>query len=342
MEQGSAGLDELQGQLERWAAAVYDSSASIAGLRTMPGHAGLSFGFDVVHHGEVLDPLVLRMPPKGVRRSGNTDVLRQIPLLQALWSCGVPVPETRWWDEDEQWFGVPFTMVTRLPGDTLNVRAVAESRPPSAARAEVAGAFEQAVDALAKIHLVPWRKVLVGWEDAKRLVDEVRFWDRLLDKSAESEWVPMGRAVRDRLLATIPERATIGVFHGDYQTSNLLYDGGVLVAVLDWEISGIGAQLLDLGWLLMMNDPASWFDGEGLAIVPPFEELVARYADATGRDVGLAEVAWYRALSGYRFGVISCFNVMLHRSGKRPDPEWDRIAPSVPFLFGRARHLLGG
>jgi aminoglycoside phosphotransferase (APT) family kinase protein len=222
----------------------------------------------------------------------------------------------------------------------VNVRTVAESMHHEGAQAEVANVFEQAIDALAKIHLVPWERVLAGWEAPKRLDAEVHFWDRLLDKSAESEWVPMGRAVRDRLLATMPFDPTIGVFHGDFQTSNLLFDAGELVAVLDWEISGIGAQLLDVGWLLMMNDPASWSDGAGLSIVPPFPDLVARYAAATGRDVSLADVAWYRALSGYRFGVISCFNVMLHRSGKRTDPEWDRIAPSVPFLFDRAGELL--
>ena len=139
----------------------------------------------------------------------------------------------------------------------------------------------------------------------------------------------------------MPADPDIGVFHGDYQTGNLLFDEGQLVAVLDWEISGIGAQLLDLGWLLMMNDPASWANGEALATVPPFDELVERYAVASGRYVRLDEVAWFRALAGYRFGVIACFNVMLHRTGKRPDPEWDNIAPSVPRLFGRALELLG-
>jgi aminoglycoside phosphotransferase (APT) family kinase protein len=110
--------------------------------------------------------------------------------------------------------------------------------------------------------------------------------------------------------------------------------------VLDWEISGIGAQLLDLGWLLMMNDPASWADGDGLSIVPSFADLVARYAAATGRTLSLADLAWYRALSGYRFGVISSFNLMLQQTEAQPDPYWNRIAPSVPFLFGRARELL--
>ena len=332
-------LAELTDQLLAWAVAHYDGSVAVQGVSTMPGHAGLSFGFDVVRGDEVLDALVMRVPPKGVRRSGNTDVLRQVPLLQAMWWAQVPVPEVRWWDDDERWFGVPFTMVERLPGETLDVRrAVGAGRVD---RAEVHDAFGQAVDALAAIHRVDWRTALADWQQPRVLADEVLFWDRLLDKAAESEWVPLGRSTRDQLLATMPTDADIGVFHGDYQTGNLLFDAGRLVAVLDWEISGIGAQLLDLGWLLMMNDPASWANGDALAVVPPFDELVDRYGATSGRFVRLDEVAWFRALAGYRFGVIACFNVMLHRTGKRADPEWDNIAPSVPRLFGRALELLG-
>ena len=35
--------------------------------------------------------------------------------------------------------------------------------------------------------------------------------------------------------------APIGLFHGDFQTSNLLFNEGVLEAVLDWEISASAA-----------------------------------------------------------------------------------------------------
>jgi aminoglycoside phosphotransferase (APT) family kinase protein len=341
---GVAGGTDMESQLHRWAAAHYDATAQVEGLEALPGHAGLSFGFRVVDGGDVLDDLVLRVPPSGVRRSGNTDVLRQVPLLRAMGECHVPVAEVRWWDDDEQWFGVPYLMVGRLPGHTLNVRELAAAGGSPELR--VRTAFVQAVEALAAVHAVPWEQVLAGWEHPKDLGDEVVFWDRLLQKAAASEWVErpwveLGFATRDRLLATMPTNSSVGVFHGDFQTNNLLYHDGRLAAVLDWEISGIGAQLLDLGWLLMMNDPLSWADGAGLSVVPPFSDLIDCYASAVGRPVTVADVDWFRALSGYRFGVISCFNVMLHRSGKRPDPEWDRIALSVPSLFGRADELLG-
>ncbi len=337
-------LDALQAELERWAVAHYSGlttsgAVSVHGLETMPGHAGLSFGFRVMRDSTVLDDLVMRVPPKGVRRSGNTDVLRQVPLLRALAAHGVPVAPIVWWDADEQWFEVPYLMAGRVAGDTWNVRGAA-AVDVEAATAAAKGVFRQAVETLALIHAVPWRDGLADWEPVKELTAEVVFWDKLLDKAADPAWADAGRVVRDLLLQSVPANPTVGVFHGDFQTNNILYHDGTLQAVIDWEISGIGAQLLDLGWLLMMNDPLSWFDGEGLSIVPPFDQIVAWYSSAIGYEVTLHDVAWYRALSGYRFGVISCFNVMLHRTGKRVDAEWDRIAPSVEYLFGRAKSLL--
>ena len=333
-------LDVLHAQLERWAGVHYHEGVTVSDLRAMPGHAGLSFGFTLSDAGGIIERLVTRMPPKGVRRSGNTDVLRQVPLLQTLGRHGVPVAEPRWWDDDEQWFDVPYFMVGLLPGSTFAVR----DPHPSFAAAGVGAAdiLGAAVEGLALVHLVDWTVDLADWQEPKDLETEVRFWDPLLAKSAEPEWIGLGERTRDLLLGSIPKDPDIGIFHGDFQTNNLLFDGGRLVAILDWEISGIGAQLLDLGWLLQMNDPKSWADGAGLDGAADPDTLVGRYAQASGRSVTTDDVAWYQALAGYRFGVISCFNVMLHRTGKRPDPEWDRIAPSVPFLFGRAAELLGG
>jgi hypothetical protein len=96
---------------------------------------------------------------------------------------------------------------------------------------------------------------------------------------------------------------------------------------------------LDLGWLLVFADPQSWeVPCKPVPSVPPGAEIIALYEEGIQRKV--PEVSWYRALAGYRFGVISGFNVMLHRRGKRHDPEWENIAPSVPFLFGRAKEMI--
>lgn len=326
----------LQAQLERWADAHYHEGTTIADLRPMPGHAGLSFGFTVRDATGELDRLVMRMPPKGVRRAGNTDVLRQVPLLRALATAGVPVAEVVWWDADEQWFEVPYFMVRFLPGDTYAVR----DPGPAFAGVSCAEVMRSVVEALALVHRVDHRRLLPDWEAPKDLVTEIDFWVPILQKSAEREWIGMGERTRELLLQRVPTAADVGIFHGDFQTGNVLLDGSRVVALLDWEISGIGAQLLDLGWLLFMNDANSWYDAAGLEHVPPFEQIVAWYSAAVGRDVSLDDVAFFRALSAYRFGVISCLNVMLHRTGKRHDPEWERIALSVPSMFGTACDLL--
>jgi aminoglycoside phosphotransferase (APT) family kinase protein len=276
------------------------------------------------------------MPPKGVRRSGNTDVLRQVPLLRALATAGVPVAPVVWFDDDERWFEVPYFMVRFLRGETYQVR----NPSPAFDGVSCADVLRSAVEALALVHRVDHERLLPGWEPPKDLRTEIDFWVPILQKAAEPEWTELGERTRQRLLERIPDVAHVGIFRGDFQTSNLLLDRADVVAVIDWEISGIGAQLLDLGWLLFMNDADSWADGAGLRVVPNFDEIVGWYAAAVGREVGLSDVAFYRALSAYRFGAISGLNVMLHRTGKRTDPEWEQIARSVSLMFRHALDLL--
>lgn len=332
----------LQHQLQDFALAHYGPGATVSQVEVMPGHAGLSFGFHVEYQ-EAGQPrgesLVMRLPPKGVRQSGNTDVLRQVPLLQALKRHGVPVPTVRWFGSDLRWFEVPYLMVERLPGRTFRTSEPDPSFDLSPQ--SVAHLYHQVVRALTQIHQLDWHKELAGWEEPRSLETEIRFWDAILAKAAEPHWVTQGQEVRDLLLQRQPPNPPIGLFHGDFQGSNFLFDDETLVAVLDWEISGIGGQLLDLGWLLVFIDPESWdTECQPIPSVPPAAELIALYEEGTQRKA--QDIPWYRALAGYRFGVISGFNVMLHRRGKRHDPEWEKIASSVPFLFGRAKALLRG
>ena len=81
------------------------------------GHAGLTFGFEVVDAaGAPLGAYVLKMAPIGVVRRGNTDVYRQAPLQRALKKFGLPVPEIPWASPDEDQLGTPFLVMERMPG----------------------------------------------------------------------------------------------------------------------------------------------------------------------------------------------------------------------------------
>ena len=143
------------------------------------------------------------------------------------------------------------------------------------------------------------------------------------------------------LLERLPAAPHIGICHGDYQWANLFYTDERLVAVLDWELWGVGAMLTDLGWILLFADDAAWaHEGRGPSRLPAPAQLQAMYADAFGAAV--EDVAWYRALAAYKFSIITGFNLMLHRRGKRHDPYWEILRPSASRLLERALELLAG
>ena len=93
-------------------------SSRVADLRPMEdGHAGLTFGFDVINNAsESLGSYVLKLAPAGVARRGNTDVYRQAPLLRGLAKAGMPVPAVPWASPREDLLGAPFIIMERLPG----------------------------------------------------------------------------------------------------------------------------------------------------------------------------------------------------------------------------------
>ena len=77
-------IEELRAGLERFIADEVGSSSKLESLAESDGHAGLTFLFDIVESSGLTKGFVIKLPPKGVKRKGNTDVYRQAPLLRAL------------------------------------------------------------------------------------------------------------------------------------------------------------------------------------------------------------------------------------------------------------------
>lgn len=340
---------ELEPLLEAFCRAkTGDRRAEVSGIEVLPGHAGFSWGF-TVRHGAGSAPreewLVLRLPPPGVRWVGTADVVRQARVMRALRDTPVPVPAVRWAGDDLQWFGRPYSVVERLPGETLWLTEALAPRPITFDAPFLHRVAEQAAAALAALHRVDWQAKLPDWGPPLSLEDEVLRWDWLLARTADPEraadpsLTAAGPTVRDRLLARVPPPPQHGIFHGDYQWTNLLVYEGRLLAVLDWELAGVGATGMDVGWLAVFSDPESWVGrARSTAPLPRAEEIVALYEEALGEP--MSGIRWYRALAGYKFALITGLNLSLHRRGKRPDPHWEDIGPSAPRLLERALEML--
>ena len=329
-------LEELQRRLLLFCRAkVAQDSLAVVDVFKMPGHAGFAYGFSVQSEAG-LDKWYLRLPPPKVKLQGTADVLRQVAALEAM-PTEVPHCSVKWSGDDPQWFGRPYFIVPQLEGDVVRldgggwVAALAESKRR--------GMAAQAIDALVRINKVDWRKApYLG--TPVTLDADVERWDRFVEKTAEPQNLQLVPAVRALLLKQLPGNAPVGIFHGDFQWSNLFYSKqGDLLAVIDWELVGVGAVLNDIGWFATFNDPTAWADAAHRGhYMPQAEDLIAMYMDAYGAD--LPDIDWYRALAAYKFAIITGFNLMLHRRGKRHDPMWETTKDSMQTLLHRAHELL--
>jgi aminoglycoside phosphotransferase (APT) family kinase protein len=331
-------LDELSGRLVPFCEDRYGTrDLTVYDVVKMPGHAGFAYGFRVETGGRT-DSWFIRLPPPNVQWRGTADVLRQVAVLNALDKTAVPHCSVKWSGDDVQWFGCPYFVVPWLEGDVLRLgegewgRALGDSKLLDLGR--------EAMTALAGVHKVaPAAASYLG--DPVPFEEDVTRWDRFYERAADPERLKDVPTVRRKLLENIPADAPVGIFHGDFQTANLFCSkAGRLLAVIDWELCGIGATLNDVGWIATFSDPAAWSNEGGSR--PTFldpDTLTSLYSEAWGAP--LPDLNWFRALAAYKFAIITGLNLGLHRRGKRHDPLWEVTKLSMKPLIDRANELLG-
>jgi aminoglycoside phosphotransferase (APT) family kinase protein len=251
----------------------------------------------------------LRRPPAGMVLATAHDMGREWRFLTALAPTPVPVPDPVAYCADPGVIGAEFYLMGFVDGEVLGDRESGHRMPPGAPRRTVG---LDAVDVLAALHAVDPDRV--GLADLRRpggyLQRQLRRWHRQVHESAVADLAVVD-AVHERLVkrvATLPP-APVRIAHGDFRPGNLAVgpDGRVR-AIFDWELAALGDPLADLGWLL-----ASWSrPGDttpptipGPSLVEGYAEraeLVARYAERSGRDVGDLDV--YVAFARWRSACI--------------------------------------
>jgi aminoglycoside phosphotransferase (APT) family kinase protein len=319
-----------------------DAGARAHSLESLPGHAGFSYSFILERSDAGAKPAgkyVVRIAPPGVKISGPADIVRQARVMASLADTPVAVPPIIWYGDEPEFFERPYFVGGFVEGFKLG-----ESPLPLAHLKRLA---RKGVATMAALHNVAWEQHRAAWDEPFALSEELKRLDYLLDRpTLDPAVVARAPELRERLRSSLPVGARIGCVHGDFQWSNVLFNEERVVALIDWEISLVGATLLDLGWICFFSDPGSWVSTNGggpdaRGALMNADEIVDAYAEAAGFPVSIPEVRWFRAFAGYRFGVITCFNLMLHRRGKRHDPLWEDTALSAPRMFEHGLELLG-
>lgn len=317
-------------RVRAWARATLDPDAQVGELARLAGHSSATWGVEVRTAGGPRD-LVLRVAPGHGGHAAA--IVRQLPLLGLLRRSGLPVPAVHDGGLDPTWFGRPYLVMDRLPGATLG-DVLADPEPtPSPDRSSL---FGQAVEVLAQVHAVDVHAELPGWGDPLPPAETAQRWRRMLRRHGDADSIGTAEHIYERLVADLPPDEHPGIVHGDFYSNNWLFAGPRLSGVLDWEATATGPPAVDVGWLCMMYDPASWDPAyrPDLALSPTPEELVAHYEQVTGAPV--AHLRWYRALAGFRLAALTAYFLALHRNGERHDPTWERLAPSAPAMLRSA------
>ncbi|MDP3173823.1 MAG: phosphotransferase family protein [Phenylobacterium sp.] len=261
------------------------------------------------------DAFVLRRPPAKPIMDGDMTMRREARVLAALAGSGAPHPRLLAACDDPSVLGAGFYLMEAVDGfSPANVPLPA----PHGDEPKMRHAMGLSViDGLAAVGGVDY--LAQGLEDFGRpegfLERQVGRWMKQLQGyEAFHGWtgraeLPGVDAIAQWLEDNRPATFAPAIIHGDFHMANMMFSRTTpdLAAIVDWELSTIGDPLVDLGCLL-----ATWADPDGshpgcVSVTPwagfPTEsELVARYAERSGRDV--SQVNWYVVLACFKLGLI--------------------------------------
>jgi aminoglycoside phosphotransferase (APT) family kinase protein len=243
---------------------------------------------------------VLRRPPLGHVLPTAHDMSREFRVLTALSQVGFPVPAPIRLCTDPEVIGAPFYLMEHVDGQIYrDISGVSDVRR----------LIFTLVDTLADLHALD--PAAIGLADFGRPEGfnerQVRRWKKQLDASRSRD-VPGIDQLHARLSVHIPSGDGT-VVHGDYRLDNVLIGGDLEVrAVLDWEMSTLGDPLSDVALMLVYaGRPLLVQDGRPQAPSdvpghPTLDEMAARYAERSKRDVG--DLHWYVAFAAFKLAVI--------------------------------------
>jgi aminoglycoside phosphotransferase (APT) family kinase protein len=292
--------------------------------------------------------MVLRRPPFGNQVKTAHDMGREYKVLSCLCAVYPPAPGPFLYCDDEEVLGAPFYVMERRHGVILR-KAV-----PPGVRFDVATARNLGlafVDNLARLHAVDYRACGLGdlGKPDGYVARQVNGWTERYAK-AKTDDVPEMERVALWLGGHSPREAGSALIHNDYKYDNLLLDPKgltLIVAVLDWEMTTVGDPLMDLGttlgyWVEAGDSPAMQRAAMGPTNLPGSltrRELVARYAQATGRE--LPDVLFYYAFGLFKIAVIVQQIHARYVRGHTRDARFAYLNELVAALSQQADRALG-
>lgn len=292
---------------------------------------------------------VLRHPPEKPRPNSNKLIEREIRVLTALAHSAVPHPAVVAACTDLSVVGAMFYVMEAIDG--FNPTVAMPEGPANSRSVRHRMGLEMIDGLVALANVDPLAEGMAGFGNLDGFLErQVSRWASELESYARfSGWQgpdALGdvAAVGEWLTDHLPPDMQPGIIHGDYHIGNCIFaEDGRLNAIVDWEMATLGDPLVDLGRLLV-----SW-PGRGPAKpqtmrvtpldgFPSHEEMVARYADKSGRS--LAHLPWFEVLACYKLGLILEGTHARAQAGLADMGTGQRLHRSAVSLLDEARNVM--
>ncbi len=284
---------------------------------------------------------VVRRPPLGHVLPTAHDMGREFRVISGLHGTAVPVPDALLLCEDTDVIGASFYVMEFVEGTPY--RTDQELAVLGADRTKAIA--DSLVDTLVDLHAVDPESVGLG--DFGRpegfLERQLRRWKKQLDGNRSRD-LPGVDDLHDRLAASVPDSGRPSIIHGDYRLDNVLVNADdEITAVLDWEMSTLGDPLTDLALLVAYaeRDKVSLQFVSNASSAPGYpsnDEVIARYAERSGRDV--SRLNWYVGFAFFKLAVILEGIHLRYSKGQTVGAGFEGVGEGVVPLIAHGNETL--
>lgn len=269
---------------------------------------------------EHLESLVVRLAPAASGIFPEYDLAVQARAQEAAAANGIPAAVPVEHETDPRWLGAPFLVMPAIEGHvpgSMPIRDPWINESPESAGAVSAHLY----DILASLHQVDWRASgLDRVIPVRDLDDELAYWTHYLDWYADGEvpapalpealaWCAAHRPVDD------PPHAFLW---GDVRLGNIIFDDDRSpVAVLDWEMTTIGAPEHDVAWYLTLEATQNELFGRRVPGFLGHDDACAHYESRVGRSLQALE--WFEVFAMVRStAIMTRLAIVAERDGTPP------------------------
>lgn len=252
----------------------------------------------------------------------------EFAIMRAAHRGGVRVPEPVGFCADAGVVGTPFALMGFVDGVGLGPR-IAKDLSLGGDRETLAADLGRE---LARIHAVPATDpdlAFLGPPDPQPALAAIRTLRATLDGIGALrpaiEWGLRWAALH------APDCPAPTLVHRDFRTGNYMVDANGLTAVIDWEFSGWGDPMEDLGWFCAecWRFGKTALEAGGIA---PRAAFHRGYRGAGGRSIDADSVRFWEVMAHLRWAVIALEQGHRHVSGVEPSLELALTGRLVPGL----------